>query len=107
MLITQQELLQNQANNTQYLEQARIAAIKIIVAYVLQLDHNTDRLQARVVEVDNASENPKTELKIDLSSEAIDRADFENSLQTVLSYVDQMDNLHKSILRNSLNNQSA
>ncbi len=33
MLITQQELLQNQANNTQYLEQARIAAIKIIVTF--------------------------------------------------------------------------
>ena len=95
MLITQQELSQNQANNTQYLELARVAAIKIIVAYVLQLDHNTDHLQARVVEVDNTSENPKTELKIDLSSEVIDRADFENSLQTVLSYVDQMNNLHK------------
>ncbi|HIF47376.1 hypothetical protein, partial [Candidatus Thioglobus sp.] len=95
MLITQQELLQNQANNTQYLELARVAAIKIIVAYVLQLDHNTDHLQAKVMEIDNTSEEPKIELKIDLSTEVIERADFENSLQTVLSYVDQMDNLHK------------
>ena len=102
MLITQQELSQNQANNTQYLELARVAAIKIIVAYVLQLDHNTDHLQARVVEVDNTSENPKTELKIDLSSEVIDRADFENSLQTVLSYVDQMDSLHNECTEEQL-----
>ena len=96
MLITQHELSQNQANNTQYLEQARIAAIKIIVAYVLQLDHNTNCLQAKVVEVDNTPEDPKIELKIDLNSEVIDRADFEDSLQTVLSYIDQMDNPHKA-----------
>ena len=95
MLITQQELSQNQANNTQYLEQARVAAIKIIIAYILQLDHNTDHLQENIVDTNGISERRNADLKIDLDTEIIDRVDFEKSLKTVLSYVDQMDGRHK------------